>query len=76
MAGIMNPAMIEVPVARRTYFHGAEAPAPDGRQPCPACGRRALEPWYLRRDRQRRVWRRWVCTACQTAHDLPEDASA
>jgi len=69
--------MSDVPVARRTYFHDVVHPDPEtGVKPCPACGRRALEPWYLRRDRQRRVWRRWVCTACQTAHDLPEDASA
>ena len=68
--------MAEVPVARRTYFHDVVHPTDDGVKPCPTCGGRTLEPWYLRRDRQRRVWRRWVCTACQTAHDLPEDASA
>ena len=42
-------------------------------RPCPACGQRALSPWYLHRDRDRCVWRRWVCLACQRYQDLPED---
>jgi hypothetical protein len=32
--------------------------------------------WFLRRDRERHVWRRWVCTVCQAHQDLPEDESA
>jgi hypothetical protein len=65
----------DVPVERRTYF---PQPGPDAgpRRACPACGRPALVPWYLRRDRERRVWRRWVCLACQAHRDLPEDESA
>jgi hypothetical protein len=35
-----------------------------------------LTPWYLRRDRERHVWRRWVCLSCQAHQDLPEDESA
>ena len=50
---------------------------PNGeRRPCPRCGRHTLTPWYLRRDRERRVWRRWVCVHCQAHQDVPEDASA
>jgi hypothetical protein len=67
--------MGEVPVERRTYFPMA-VPAARDRRTCPVCGRHALAPWYLRRDRERRVWRRWVCSACQAHQDLPEDESA
>ena len=67
--------MTDVPVERRTYFPQA-VPAGAERRPCPVCGRLTLTPWYLRRDRERRVWRRWVCTACQAHQDLPEDESA
>jgi hypothetical protein len=67
--------MADVPVERRTYFPAALAPGAD-RRPCPACGRLALAPWYLRRDRERRVWRRWVCAACQAHQDVAEDESA
>ena len=68
--------MIEnVPVERRTYY---PHPSPDPAQarPCPVCGRHHFMPWYLRRDRERRVWRRWVCLACQAHRDLPEPESA
>jgi hypothetical protein len=66
---------MEIPVERRMYFpHAVADVAP--RRACPACGRLALVPWYLRRDRDRRVWRRWVCVACQASQDLPEDESA
>jgi hypothetical protein len=67
--------MTDVPVERRTYFPQA-IPAGAERRPCPACGHLTLVPWYLRRDRERHVWRRWVCTACQAHQDLPEDESA
>jgi hypothetical protein len=67
--------MPDVPVERRTYFPQA-APADAERRPCPVCGRLSLVPWYLRRDQQRRVWRRWVCTACQAHQDIAEDESA
>jgi hypothetical protein len=66
--------MTDVPVERRTYF--PQVPAEAGQRPCPACGRLTLAPWYLRRDRQRHVWRRWVCTACQAHQDIAEDESA
>jgi hypothetical protein len=67
--------MTDVPVERRTYFPQSVA-ADAERRPCPVCGRVALAPWYLRRDRERHVWRRWVCTACQADQDLPEEGSA
>lgn len=67
--------MADVPVERRTYYP-LPHPDPAGSRTCPACGRRMLTPWYLRRDRERRVWRRWVCLACQAHQDLPEDESA
>jgi len=67
--------MTDVPVERRTYFPPA-IPAGAGQRLCPVCARLTLVPWYLRRDRERHVWRRWVCTACQAHHDLPEDESA
>jgi hypothetical protein len=67
--------MADVPVERRTYFPPTASPDTE-RRPCPACGRLALVPWYLRRDRERRVWRRWVCTACQAHQDVAEDESA
>ncbi len=67
--------MRDLPVERRTYFPLA-FPDPGEARSCPACGRRAMNPWYLRRDRERRVWRRWVCTTCQAEQDLPEDESA
>jgi hypothetical protein len=70
----MGP-MPDVPVERRTYFPPA-APASADRRVCPVCGRLAMMPWYLRRDRERHVWRRWTCTACQAHQDLPEDESA
>ena len=66
--------MTDIPVERRTYFHaGTEM---GGGRPCPECGRPAFVPWYLRRDRERHVWRRWVCTVCQAHRDLLEDESA
>jgi len=67
--------MTDVPVERRTYFPQV-IPAGAERRPCPVCGRLTLVPWFLRRDRERHVWRRWVCTACQAREDLPEDESA
>ena len=67
--------MSDVPVERRTYFTAAAPPSAE-RHACPACHRVTLVPWYLRRDRERRVWRRWVCTVCQAHQDLPEDESA
>jgi CRISPR/Cas system-associated protein Cas10 (large subunit of type III CRISPR-Cas system) len=67
--------MTEVPVERRTYFP-VTGPLDTERRACPVCGRPAFVPWYLRRDRERRVWRRWVCTVCQAHQDVPEDQSA
>ncbi|MBI2468728.1 MAG: hypothetical protein HYV62_13095 [Candidatus Rokubacteria bacterium] len=67
--------MHDVPVERRTYFP-LKPPDPAEARPCPRCGRPAMAPWYLRRDRERRVWRRWVCTACEATQDVPEDESA
>lgn len=67
--------MTDVPVERRTYLHPPAAPGVE-RRPCPACGKLALTPWTLRRDNQRRVWRRWVCLECERYQDLPEDESA
>lgn len=67
--------MPDIPVERRTYFPLAPAD-PAAARPCPACGRPAMTPWYLRRDRERHIWRRWVCTSCQAEQDLPEDESA
>ena len=67
--------MTDIPVERRTYSHQA-IPAGATRRPCPVCGRFTLVPWYLRRDRERHVWRRWVCSACQAYQDLPEEESA
>jgi hypothetical protein len=64
-----------VPVERRTYFPIPRPAAADARL-CPACGQRRLIPWYLRRDRARRVWRRWVCLACQAHEDRLEEESA
>jgi len=68
-------AMPDVPVERRTYFP-LPKPDPAEARVCPVCGRRTLTPWYLRRDRERRVWRRWVCLVCQAQQDIPEDESA
>jgi len=62
-------------VERRTYFP-PPVPVPSELRRCPACGQPALSPWYLHRDRDRRVWRRWVCLACHRYQDLPEDESA
>jgi hypothetical protein len=67
--------MSDVPVARRTYFPLPTPPAAE-RRPCPVCGRDALSPWYLHRDRERRVWRRWVCLDCHAFRDLAEEDSA
>jgi hypothetical protein len=67
--------MEDIPVERRTYFP-ISLPASAARRVCPICGRLAMVPWYLRRDRERHVWRRWVCTGCQAHRDLPEDESA
>ena len=67
--------MPDIPVERRTYFPLPTPPATE-RRPCPACGRPALAPWYLHRDQQRSVWRRWVCLDCQHYQDLPENESA
>jgi len=67
--------MTDIPVERRTYFPH-QVPAAAAERNCPVCGRHTLVPWYLRRDRERHVWRRWVCTACQAHQDLPEDESA
>jgi hypothetical protein len=67
--------MSDVPVERRTYFP-LGAGAGGDRHPCPKCGRLTFVPWYLRRDRERHVWRRWVCTACDAYRDVPEDESA
>ena len=61
-----------VPVERRTYFHAATVSG----TACPACGRARLRPWYLYRDRERRVWRRWVCEGCEEYQDRREDESA
>lgn len=67
--------MVEIPVERRTYYP-LPGPDPERARACPACGRRMLTPWYLRRDPARRVFRRWICLACQVHQDLPEDESA
>jgi hypothetical protein len=67
--------MPDVPVERRTYY-GLPELDPAAARPCPACGRRQMTPWYLRRDAARRVFRRWVCTFCQAHEDVPEDESA
>jgi hypothetical protein len=65
----------DVPVERRTYYQHAE-PDPAESRVCGACGRKTLVQWYLRRDLQRRVWRRWVCLSCQAHQDLLEQESA
>jgi hypothetical protein len=67
--------MRDVPTERRTYYPLPE-PDPAQARPCPRCGRLTLTPWYLRRDRERHVWRRWVCLSCQAHVDLAEDESA
>lgn len=67
--------MTDIPVERRTYLPLVVPPAAE-RRDCPSCGRPGLAPWNLRRDRQRRVFRRWVCVLCQAYHDVPEDESA
>jgi hypothetical protein len=67
--------MADVPVEHRTYFP-LPKPDPAESRRCPVCGRQMMMPWYLRRDRDRRVWRRWVCLACQAHQDLAEDESA
>jgi len=67
--------MADIPVERRAYF---PLPPPDPRQSrtCSVCGRPAMTPWYLRRDRTRHVFRRWVCLNCQAYEDVPEEESA
>ncbi len=65
----------DIPVERRTYLPAAVPPGAP-RRTCPACGGNALVPWYLRRDRERQVWRRWVCLDCQAHQDLLENESA
>jgi transposase len=65
----------DVPVERRTYYEHAE-PDPTTSRVCAVCGRKTMVPWYLRRDLERRVWRRWVCLSCQAHQDLPEQESA
>jgi hypothetical protein len=65
----------DVPVERRTYYRLGAPPVAE-RRPCPVCGRRGLVPWTLRRDRERRVWRRFICLECQAHQDVAEDASA
>jgi hypothetical protein len=67
--------MREVPVERRVYLPASLPPADEG-EPCAACGRRGLHPWFLHRDRERRVWRRWVCAFCEAFRDRPEEGSA
>ncbi len=67
--------MADVPVERRTYYP-LPHPDPGESRQCPACGRPLLTPWYLRRDRERRVWRRWVCLGCQAHLDILEEESA
>ncbi|MBI1894058.1 MAG: hypothetical protein HYS14_08110, partial [Candidatus Rokubacteria bacterium] len=46
------------------------------RERCPRCHRLTLTPWILRRDRERRVWRRWVCIECQAMEERLENESA
>jgi len=46
------------------------------RERCPRCHRLTLTPWILRRDRERRVWRKWVCIECQFTKERQEDESA
>jgi hypothetical protein len=41
-------------------------------EPCPRCARRAMVPWFLRRDRERLVWRTWICVNCQATEERPE----
>jgi hypothetical protein len=65
----------EVPVERRTYYPHPQ-PDPTQARRCPVCGRETFTPWYLWRDRQRRVWRRWVCLSCQADRNLPEEESS
>ncbi len=67
--------IVDVPTERRTYYP-LPPPDPGTARPCPECGRRTLVPWYLRRDRERHVWRRWICLACQAHEDVREDESA
>ncbi len=47
---------------------------PPGETPerCPRCGRLAMIRWTLRRDRERRVFRLWVCTNCQATEEREE----
>ncbi|MBI2461999.1 MAG: hypothetical protein HYV61_11025 [Candidatus Rokubacteria bacterium] len=40
---------------------------------CEACGRPTQIPWILRRDRERRIWRRWICTSCHAWTERPEE---
>ena len=58
--------MEKVPWLPSTLPHGAKP------EPCPSCQRRALIPWTLRRDRERRVWRTWVCIHCQATEERLE----
>jgi len=67
--------MSEIPVERRTYYPLPQLDAEMSRA-CPACGLQMLTPWYLRRDRDRRVYRRWVCLNCQAHEDVSEEESA
>jgi len=46
------------------------------RERCPRCHGLTLTPWILRRDRERRVWRRWVCIECQAMEERLENESA
>jgi hypothetical protein len=71
----MMARVTQIPVERRAY-HPPPHPDPETSRVCPACGQRMLTPWYLRRDRSRRVIRYWVCLGCQTPQDLPEEESA
>lgn len=45
------------------------------RECCPRCHRLTLTPWILRRDRERRVWRRWICVGCQGSVERSEEES-
>jgi predicted RNA-binding Zn-ribbon protein involved in translation (DUF1610 family) len=51
----------------------SELPAGANPERCPACGRRAVIPWTLRRDQQcKLVLRTYVCTECQMTEERPE----
>lgn len=65
-------AGMTTPVELRVYYP-VGTPNPTETRPCPGCDRKLMKPWYLRRDRERRVWRRWVCAGCHAHQDVQEE---